>query len=91
MRMRNPEVQRLIKLIANRRGMNIDTVQQIVEAPFKFQGHIMRNYCDRETLQFPSVRIEHFGIFYCPDYIKERCRKINEKTNGNNRHKRVKE
>ena len=81
--MRNPELKKLIKLFADKEGLNIVDIERIVNSPFDFQAHVMKNLCDRDELKFPSVRIPSFGIFYCPEWKKEQFRKINKKKADN--------
>jgi hypothetical protein len=69
----------LIKLFAKKEGLNIVDIERIVSSPFEFQTHVMKNLCDRDKLEFPSVRVPNFGIFYCPDWKKEQFRKVNIK------------
>ena len=82
--MRNPELKRLIKLFAEKEGLTIVDIERIVNSPFEFQAYVMKELCNRDNLEFPSVRIPNFGIFYCPDWKKDQFRKVNNKKELNN-------
>ena len=76
--MRNQRTKEFIKIITKKYRLSIEEVKEIVSSPFEFSSYIMENVSDRDKLYFPSIRIPNFGIFYTPDYVKERLRQINK-------------
>lgn len=73
--MRNRKTREYIKMLAKEHNLSMDTVQKIVESPFQFLRHVMEHKVDRSTFHYPSVRIPYCGVFFCPDYLKERFKK----------------
>lgn len=87
--MNSPELlKRLLKSVAKKRELSYRDVQRILAASFEFQAKVMKNKCDRENLEFPSVRVPYWGIFYCADYTRDRLNRLNKRQNGDdiNRH-----
>jgi len=71
----NPEVKVLITKIAKELSLKISDVEKIYEAPFDLQAIIMKYRCNRDTQEFPSLRIPYFLIFHCPSWNKKRLLK----------------
>jgi len=87
--MNSPELlKRLLKAVAKKRELSYRDIQRILAASFEFQATVMKNKCDRENLEFPSVRVPYWGIFYCADYTKNRLKRLNKRHDGDdiNRH-----
>lgn len=68
------ETKELIKFFSKKYNIPQAEITKVFEAPFKFQTHVMKNVCDRKKLYFPSVRIPYFGIFYLPEWKKDKFR-----------------
>jgi hypothetical protein len=77
----NPQVKSLINSIAKDMKLNIVDVERAYQAPFELQTIIMKYRVDRDRQVFPSLRIPYFLIFFCPEWRKERLKKIQEKKN----------
>jgi len=74
----NREVKVLFKELAKKYDLTLEQLEEIFEAPFRLQVENMKKRCDRRKLTFPSLRIPYFGIFYCPEWHKQRLKKKNE-------------
>ena len=80
--MKSQKVREIIKNLAKKYNLPISEIEKIVESPFRFQAYIMKEKTNRETLEFPSVRIKNFGIFHSPDWLKEKYKEINKAKDG---------
>ena len=74
------EVKNIIKEISRSNGMREEHVEDMVNLPFEVLANVMRN-SDRQTVTFPSVRLNGFGLFYCSEGRKEFYKKLNNKEN----------
>lgn len=82
--MNNQELLRkLLKAVAKENNLNLKDVERIFSSPFEFQALVMKNKCDGEKLEFPSVRIPFWGLFYCADYTKNRLKRLNKRYGRN--------
>lgn len=79
--MRNERSKTFLKALSEEFDLPMETIREIVESPYLFHVNVMKHECDRESLTFPSTRVEGLGIFYCPPFVKERLKKINNKKN----------
>lgn len=81
--MKTLESKKVIKTIAQEEGVTVEDVERVIVSHFEFVKYVQSTLVDRDTNYFPSVRLPNFGIFYVPERVKERLRKINmEKKDG---------
>lgn len=74
--MNNIELNKLTKIKAKKYGLTKQQIEDIMDSSFRFLRYVLVEKTDRKTLDFPSVRIPFFGIFYCPDWVKKKLSKI---------------
>jgi len=74
----NSDLRKLAKLYADENGLLLPDVLNAINISFEFLTHVMKTKCDRKKLYFPSVRIPFWGIYYSPDWMKERIKKKNK-------------
>jgi len=79
--MRSNNTQRIVKEIAREYGYTEKEISDIVKAPFEFLAKTMRE-ANRETLEFPSVRIKYFATFYCSEDRKKYFEKVKLKVDA---------
>ena len=72
------EVKKIIKEIARSNGMREEHVEDMVNLPFEVLANVIKN-SDRESITFPSVRLNGFGLFYCSEGRREFYKKLNGK------------
>lgn len=76
--MQSLRTKKIIKDLAYEYGLTERDVTAIVMTPFNLVTKVMRNG-DRETLNFPSIRIISFGIFYMSNKRREYFKNLNER------------
>jgi len=81
--MQSKAVKTLIKEIAVKYGFKEEEILEMVKTPFYLVSEVMRN-SDRAALQFPSIRIPNFALFYCTEGRREFYKKLNSKNNEGN-------
>jgi len=74
--MKNVELYKLTRIKAKKYGLTKQQLEDIMDSSFRFLRFVLKEKTDRENLDFPSVRIPYFGIFYCPEWLKNKLRKI---------------
>ncbi len=78
--MNNQELLRkLLKAVAKDNFLTLIEVERILKAPYEFQAMIMKTKCNREELDFPTVRVPFWGLFHCADYTKDRLKRLNKR------------
>lgn len=76
--MQSLRTKKIIKELAYEFNISEREVTAIVMAPFNLVVKIMRAGV-RETLDFPSIRIISFGIFYMSNKRREYFKNLNER------------
>ena len=69
----------LKKQLARKYGITLKQVEEIISHQHKFVAKVIGEMSDRDKLYFPSIRLPGFGVFYCPESVKEKLREINKK------------
>lgn len=67
-------------MLAKEYGLSTDSINRIVRSPFYFAKHVMEKESDRSKCYFPSIRIPYFGLFFCPEKVKEKFKKKNHES-----------
>lgn len=75
--MKSSNTEAIVKSIAREYGYSEREIFDMIKAPFDLLAKVMRE-ADRETLEFPSVRIKYFATFYCSDNRKKYFKKKKE-------------
>jgi nucleoid DNA-binding protein len=84
--MKSGRVKKLIKDISIEFKIKEEDIENIVKSPFYTLSESIRN-SNRETVNFPSIRISGLGLFYCTEGRREFYRKLNNKNKENGRDK----
>lgn len=72
------EVKKLIKDMSRETGYREEHIEDMVNFPFELLANVIKK-SDRQIVDFPSVRLNGFGLFYCSDGRKEFYKKLNNK------------
>jgi hypothetical protein len=84
--MKSLAVKKIIKELSIEFKIPESDIEDIVKTPFFTVAETIRN-SDRETIDFPSIRISGLGLFYCTEGRREFYRKLNNKNKENGRDK----
>lgn len=72
------EVKKIIKEMSQETGYREEHIEDMVNLPFWFLSEVMKK-SDRDSVTFPSVRLNGFGLFYCSEGRREFYKKLNNK------------
>ncbi len=72
----------LKKQLAKKYGLTLGQVNEAVMMQDKFVADVLSKKVDREAGYFPAVRLPGFGIFFCPDKVREKFIEVNKKKNA---------
>ena len=75
--MKSSNTEAIVKSIAREYGYSEREIFDMIKAPFDLLAKVMRE-ADRESLDFPSVRIKYFATFYCSEDRKKYFKKLKE-------------
>ena len=75
---KNSDLKALIKFLANKYDLTQGQVEEVIITPFLFASRVIKG-ADPKTLEFPSVRIPFFGLFFVPKRKIEMVKKFREK------------
>jgi hypothetical protein len=82
-------LRRLLKVVARNNKVNLVDVERVFKASFEFQAMVMKTKCDKEKLEFPSVRVPYWGLFHCTDYTRKRLTRLNKKNDTDSDHRHL--
>jgi len=75
--MKHSQTKQIIKNIAKNEGINASDVELMIDSQFLLLNKTISS-SQRSLLEFPSIRLPSFGIFYSPEWKVEKFRKINQ-------------
>lgn len=67
----------ILKQVAKEEGVPTCQAEDVIKLTYWFIREVISS-SDRDNLDFKSVRVPGWGIFYSPDYKKNKCKKMNE-------------
>ncbi len=79
--MQSKSVKKIINELSKKYDLSEDVTYKICRSSFDLLHHVIST-SDRSTLNFPSVRIPNFGVFYCTEGRRNFYKKLNNKNNG---------
>lgn len=68
------EKKKIIKELAIKYNLTMQQIEDIIDAPFKFQAYIMKNKFSVDKKEFPTVMIPNFGRFYVSEYKQNKLK-----------------
>lgn len=66
------KTKNLRKTLAEKHGLTVEQVDEIIKYTFALQAKIMKEEFNKDNNITPTVKIPNFGSFYVPEYIKKR-------------------
>lgn len=76
--MKSQKTKHIDQQIIKKYNITQEQLYDILTAPFDFQVNIMKGIMDPKNKVFPSVRIPNFGLFYVPQYIRDKQKNIED-------------